>query len=378
MSERGSDIDFDFFDEPKTEEATPRLRSTRGGGPRRPRRGPQGLTPTLRLVGLVAFAILLVVLLVFWAQSCRSDSKESAYREYMDDVRQIARQSDGLGVELTQQLTTPGTKPAELLERLNGLEQRQRQGLVQARELTPPGPLRVPHGHVVDALQLRASGLGLLGDAFGKTSGRRDVQQGGALLAEQVQRLLTSDVIWEDLFRRPAVAELRRQGIGAEVPASTFLRNDDLATSRGMTPILNRIRGASTGGTPTGKHGNGLVSVRALPEGKALQTDTDQNTVTATPELAFEATIENSGESQEVQVVVRLEIRQPPRPIVRRQVVPLINAGEQATVVFRDIGRVVRFGERIPVRVRVLAVRGEKVLTNNAAEYPVVFTLPAP
>jgi len=376
MGERGNDIDFDFFDEPETTEATPRVRTVRSGGRRPPVRPPAGLTPLLRLVGLVALGILVVVLLVFWAQSCRSDSKQGAYSAYMDDVSEIARASDDVGRNFNTQLTTTGLRPQQLQERLSGLAQRQEQGVARARELTPPGPLRAQHQHAVDALQFRVSGLRRLQDAFRQTA-RREPGPAATVLSQQVQRLLTSDVIWSDLFREPAVAELRRQSIGGvEVPGSIFLRNRDLASRRQLEPIVRRLRGASTGGTPTGRHGNGLVSVRALPEAKVLDREADRNIVTATPELAFEVTIENSGESQEVQVVVLLTLQQPSAPISRRQTIDLIDAGEQRTVTFRNLGQVSDFGVRIPMRVEVRKVRGEQNTANNSAEFPVVFTLP--
>ncbi len=376
MGERGNDIDFDFFDEPETTEAAPRVRTVRSGGRRPPVRPPAGLTPLLRLVGLVALGILVVVLLVFWVQSCRSDSKQDAYSVYMDGVREIARASEDVGRNFNTQLTTTGLRPQQLQERLSGLAQRQEQGVARARELTPPGPLRAQHQHVVDALQFRVSGLRRLQDAFRQTA-RREPGPAATVLSQQVQRLLTSDVIWSDLFREPAVAELRRQSIGGvEVPGSIFLRNPDLVSRRQLEPIVRRLRGASTGGTPTGRHGNGLVSVRALPEAKVLDRSTDRNIVTATPELAFEVTIENSGESQEVQVVVLLTLQQPSAPISRRQTIDLIDAGEQRTVTFRNLGQVSDFGVRIPMRVEIRKVPGEQNTANNSAEFPVVFTLP--
>lgn len=95
MSERDDDIiDFDFFDESETEQATQRRpalrpRTSRPGGrpPRRPTfRGPQGVTPLLRLILLIALAIFVVIVLVFWVQSCRSESRTNAYRDYMADM----------------------------------------------------------------------------------------------------------------------------------------------------------------------------------------------------------------------------------------------------------------------------------------------------
>ena len=78
MSEREADIDFDFFDEPETEEAAERPRlprrptngGSRGGGPPR-LRTPSGFVPMVRLAGLIAFLILAVIILVFLLRRTR-------------------------------------------------------------------------------------------------------------------------------------------------------------------------------------------------------------------------------------------------------------------------------------------------------------------
>src|SRR6476469_3598881 len=101
MSSHDDDnIEFDFFDEPETVEATQRRRlprlerpGSRGGGerpPRQPLRAPTGLVPLARLVGLIAIAIVVVVGLVFWVGSCQGKSKQSEYSSYATKVRAIA------------------------------------------------------------------------------------------------------------------------------------------------------------------------------------------------------------------------------------------------------------------------------------------------
>src|SRR3982751_1344722 len=99
MSGHDDDIlDFDFFDEPATveQQSTQRVRMPRrrsGGGddgpPRQPIRPPQGFAPLFRLAGLIAFAIALVVLLVFWVQSCQDTAKKNSYRHYVEDASQV-------------------------------------------------------------------------------------------------------------------------------------------------------------------------------------------------------------------------------------------------------------------------------------------------
>jgi hypothetical protein len=378
MTERSGDIEFDFFDEPETEEAPSRPREPRRVGPRRPIGPPAGFVPLLRLVGLIAFAIALIVVLATVISDCRGSSKAAPYRDYMQPMRQLAQDSEQVGRELNVALTTPGIKQANLQQKLQGLAQQQQQGVVQARDLNPPGRLRSQHQQAIEALELRVSGLRRLDDAFSQSSKDASAAQVGGDLAAQVQRLLASDVVWEDLFYAPTVTILRDQQIqGVDVPHSHFLQNTDLATQRGMTPIWQRIQGAATGGKPGGLHGNGIVSVKALPSGTVLQKGVD-NTVTATADLAFDVTVDNSGDSQEVQVVVRLTIQQSPSPITKTQTIRLINAKEQKTVRFENLGQIVQFAQKTTLKVEVEPVPSEKNTANNTASYDVIFTLTPP
>ncbi len=373
MSERSSDIEFDFFEEPETGEATSRDRTVRRG-PRRPPRPPAGLTPLLRLVGLITFAIAIVVLMVLWISSCRAEAKTERYKSYLGDVRQIADSSQRNGARLNGTITTFGIKQDVLVQRLEGLAQAEEQSLSNAQRLDPPGPLRAQQPHIVEALQLRVSGLRGLSDALTQTLRvRNPPTDAGAVLADQMRRLLASDVVWDDLFKDPTVNELRRQDVqGVEVPDSNFLGNPDLASTRSMDAILARLRARATGRTAVaGLHGNGIVSVRALPAGTVLSRD-QVNEVVTSPELAFEVTVQNSGEFQELRVPVRLTILKSPAPIRKSATIDIIDAGEEARVVFRDIGSVPFV--RTALKVEVVRVPGEENTANNSAEYPVTFS----
>ena len=151
MTERDTDIDFDFFDEPETEEATERVRVPRrsaGGGPpgpRRPVRTPQGFIPMLRLAGLIAFLILAVIVIVFLVRGCASNSKHSTYGNYMAKVRTIATSSARIGRRLNQTLTGTGIKEATLESNIRALAAQQSQLADEAKAITPPGPLHNEH-----------------------------------------------------------------------------------------------------------------------------------------------------------------------------------------------------------------------------------------
>ena len=371
MAERDTDIEFDFFDEPETrEEPAPRRRR---GGPRRPIRPPSTVTPLLRLVGLVVFAILLVVLLVVWVRSCRGASERESYENYMTEVSALAASSEDIGGDLTRALATPGARLQRLQPLLLGLAQRQRQDVTRAQDVEAPGPLRRHHEEVVEALQLRVSGLNGLADAFRRTARSPNLPGAGTLLATQSQRLVASDVVWDDLFKDPARSELSRRGVrGVAVPDSNFVRDANVASAASWRPVLQRLRGTPGTQTAGGIRGNGIVSVVALPARQQLTGD-DENTIRADQDLAFEVTVENSGGQQEVNVPVRLRIEQR-RPIVEMQRIREINPGESETLVFRNLPAV-DVGLPTTLRVEVEPVPGERTTTNNTAVYRVFFSL---
>jgi CARDB len=386
MTEREPDFEFDFFEEPETREAAGRERTLRRplGGPRGPRtpRGPirprAGFTPLLRLLGLIAFAILIVVLLLLWAQSCQENKKRDAYGDYMTEISSIGAESDRVGRELSDVLTTPGIKPAELQKQLAGLVQQQEIGVASAEKLDPPGPLLDSHEAAVEALKFRVDGLTGLEEAFRRTQGSKDAAAAGALLAAQAERLVASDVIWDDLFKDPATGVLQEEAVsGVEVPDSNFVQTPDLASTRSMVPIWERINGsaASGTGTTTGLHGTNIESVKVVPGGQVLATSAE-NTVEASTDLAFAVTVRNGGDNQEVKIEVTLTIQQSPTPIVKKQTIDIINPGETKSVVFRDFPSV-DFGERRVMRIDVDPVPSEKDTSNNSAEYPVIFSLGA-
>ncbi|MDX6507002.1 MAG: hypothetical protein QOG06_1646 [Gaiellaceae bacterium] len=387
MSEHDTDIEFDFFeDEPPTQETSraDRLIPRRGPrGPERPPRGPStptNLTPLLRLIGLIAFAILIVVLLVFWVKSCQSAGKEKTYKDYMGKVSQVAAASQQIGRGLSEALLAQGLKEAQVEQRITGLARQEQLDVDRARQITPPGTLRDEHNALLQALQFRVSGLNGLASALAATSKTKDTTRAAGVLASQMQRLLASDVIYDDSFKAPATAELDRQGVtgtnssgGPLVPDSNFLQSADLVTATAMATVLSKIRGGSvtTPGTG-GLRGTNLVSVKVLPQNVELST-TATKTIIVRTNMTFEVTVQDSGDSQEANIPVTLTIQQPTKNIVKHANIGFINPGETKTVTLSGFPAV-NFGVQATVKVEVTPVAGETKTDNNSADYPVIFS----
>jgi len=382
MDPRDDDIEFDFFEEePATTEAQSpqsRVRLPRRGGRGPGIRGPagpqRGLTPLLRLLALIAIIVAALVFFGLLVQSCASTSKHDAYKSYMGEVAKVAQSSATDGAQLATDLTTSGVKPTDLATKLDGVAEGERQNVAKAQRLNPPGPLRPEHEDLIEALQLRVTGVQGLADTFRKTANSK-ASTDAALLAAPAERLLASDVIWDDLFRGPATTQMKNDGVsGVVAPESHFVTNQSLITEQSMVLVLQRLRGASTsGGTPTGIHGTNIVETKVLPGGQTL-SPTTENTVVATTDLSFVVTVADSGDSQEVGIEVTLTIKKAQGAIVKTQTIDLINPGQTKPVTFKNLGQV-PFAQPTTVNVDVAPVPGEHNTSNNKATYKVIFSL---
>jgi len=118
--------------------------------------------------------------------------------------------------------------------------------------LRPPARLLQSHQYVIQALTLRVDGLRGMLDALRRQQGRSSRPQTAALLAAQGARLLTSDVLWQDLVQPAAAAQLKQAGItGVSVPVSVFVTHTELVSTNSLLLLLAGPRLASGPATAT-------------------------------------------------------------------------------------------------------------------------------
>lgn len=388
MDPPDDNFSFDFFDEEPARPA--RAQGVRGRLPQRAGGGraapPRQLRPLVRLTILVFFVTFILLAFSLLVASCAGESRASAYKSYMQQVQTIAQQSSADGASAVGALTTPGLTVSKMVSKLEGIAATEQQNLQAARSLTPPGRLRTENQGVVEALELRVLGLQGLAATFAHAAAVKSNAADEALaLSQQAYRLLASDIVWDAVFLKPAGARLASDGVsGVDVPESHFLENPNLiVTPDEMELVVTRIiAGAPTKGTCSGLHGTGIVSVEALPNGlggkpEVLQSST-LNTVTTSSNLLFQVTINDEGDFQEVHIPIQLVIARTAAaggPITKTSTVDLIDPGQNASVTFNDLGNV-PFASQTTVTVDVAAVCGETDLSNNHAQYNVIFSLP--
>ena len=373
------DLEFEFFDEPRTVEAPTRVQPPRGvpgateePPPVRPR-APGAGTPVIRLAALIGGAIVIAVALVFGITSCRGGKSQSAYSNYFQSVSAVVHQSDAIGDQLSTLLATPGLSLDELESKLDSLAQQQAQAVTRAADLSPPSTLVAEQGSLVDTMQLRENGLTGMKLEASRIQPATEASVAGDALAAAGTRLTASDVVYADLFKARSEAVLKEKGItGVVVPASTFVSNPSDISSETLTQLIARINQTGTTGGG-GKHGNGIEAVKILPSGQALDPNTD-NQITVGKDMKIEVLVKNSGDFQETQVQVSLTIQQTP-VIKKTQTIASINSGDTKTVTFGPFVDL-QFAAPVTLKVAVKPVPGESNKSNNSYEYPVIFSLP--
>jgi hypothetical protein len=94
----------------------------------------------VRLVSLIAFAIALILILIFAVRSCESSSENAAYKNYMDEVAKIASSSQSAGKSLSALLDKQELSESVVETTLKGLISQEGIDVQNAQKLTPPGP----------------------------------------------------------------------------------------------------------------------------------------------------------------------------------------------------------------------------------------------
>lgn len=208
-------LEFDFFAEETQPNVVPAPRVS----------GLGGLTGRQRGLAAAVAAGVVVLILVGVLATGGSSSLAAAEKGYLHQLSPIAADSQQTGRSLEHLFASLRTGGASSpLPALARLAARAQADLARARKLNPPAGLRPEQAQVVAALDFRARALEGVRKALGLALGSTHPVSGSAQVTTQIDRLVTSDVVWHDLVWRPAVISLQRVGERSPaVPQSQFL-----------------------------------------------------------------------------------------------------------------------------------------------------------
>jgi hypothetical protein len=331
-----------------------------------------------RLAGLAVGILAVIVVLVLLARSCSGSSAKSSNENYVNDLTQkVLKPSDTVAKSFHETLELRAASLAQLQGRIGDELHGMQQVRSAAAALKPTKQLEPYQPALLQALQLRVTGLSCFSQNLPTAWKLRTPQASGAQLYQCMGQLLSSDYVYADFFADGANGALKELG-AAGVPTSQFLATSDLdlVTPAGIGQAIQALHP----GAVKGLHGTQVVSVVALPSGKTLEPG-PQNKVVGNSQLVFVATIKNSGNFAEVGVNVQLKLKRVSgggKPIVKRATIPRIGKGATYPVHFAGLFAAPKTSPdytAYTLTVTSEKVPGEKNLSNNKSSYTVFFTL---
>ncbi|HYJ00260.1 MAG TPA: hypothetical protein VEX36_11385 [Thermoleophilaceae bacterium] len=323
----------------------------------------------------VAFGagLLVLLLFVFLVKGCLDSRKESAINDYVADVDGLMRQSNQQSDALFTLLAGGGdASDVEIENGLNGYRIRSAQLVDLARDLDHPDDLDTAQRYLVDTLDLRREGVGLIADHLPAAIAGGDQEEGGAdEIAQDMQPFLASDQLY---FRRvlPAIDQvLDQEGLEQKVITSAFLPDVSWLQPTEVATRIGGIGGAEgSADAAPGLHGNGLGAVTL---GGVALTPGASTSVPLSDDLTIQVQVANQGENTETDVPVKVTIGSGADAISAEAVLDTIAAGETKTVDV-PIDEQPPTGQNIPISVEIEAVPGEEKTDNNVGDFSAIFT----
>lgn len=365
-----------FFDEveepPTTPRTTPRRRRPSGTG-RRPPTDQQSIQ-VRRAIAAVAILIV-VILVVLGVHSCQVSARNSALKDYNNNVSSLIQESDQTGVQFFGLLArgASSSNATNLQNQINETRVTADTELVKARGIDVPDQVKAAQQNLLLTLQMRRDGIAHIATEIQPALGSATSKDAISSIAAEMGRFYASDVLYKDYTTTVIAGALHAAGIavggsnGETIESGQFVPDVQwLAPSFIATQLHVSLPSPTGGKIAAGLHGHSLNSVSVA--GTTLQSGS-ANTIPATPAPTFTLNFTNGGVNTETNVVLKVSVSG--TSISGQTVVPQTTAGEQ-------LSTKVTLTSSPPtgpytVVATVEPVPGEKNTSNNSLSFPVTF-----
>jgi hypothetical protein len=321
---------------------------------------------------ILVIAVILVALLV---HGCQVSERNSALKDYTNNVSSVISQSNKTG-KLLFELLASGEGQSNATNLQNQINEKRSQASIQldqARKIGVPDQVKGANQNVVLALQMRLDGITNIASDIQPALDGSAKQEAINTIAAEIARFYASDVLYKD-YAAPAIAgALHGAGIavgapnGETIAGGQFVTNVEWLTPPFIATELNvALPSSGKAKIAPGLHGHALNSVSV--DGTTLQTGST-NTIPASPAPTFSLNFTNGGTNNETDVVAKVTVTG--TSVSGQTVVPETTAGQTyntkvtlSTTPPVGTHTVVATIEKVP---------GEKNLANNTLSFPVTF-----
>lgn len=340
------------------------LASRPGRRPRPPRR-PERQQILLRRALALGAGLLILILLVLGVRGCLNARKERALSDYAQNVTQIVEETDQTSESFFGKLADPGElSVTDFVAEVNADRSAMDNYVARVDALDTPGDMGDAQSTLELVYELRGSAMTEIADKVSTALGDVGSEKATAAIANQMGKLMASDVLYAAVVRPEIDAVLADNGIeGEDVPKSVFVPDGtEWLDESAVAEALGSVSGSSSAATP-GVHGLGLLAT-SINETELAPEGSTTVSAEETPEV--EVQVQNQGESTENGVTVSVTVNGQ----TLQGDISSIEAGATETVTIP-----LTTAPRGEATVEVVAepVPGEEVSENNEASYTVVF-----
>jgi hypothetical protein len=308
--------------------------------------------------------LLVLILIVLGVKGCLDARKNRALSDYARNVSQIAEETAQTSKAFFGKLAEPGElSVTEFVAEVSADRSAMDNYASRVESLGTPGDMDHAQSALELVYELRRSAMDEIADEMSTALGDVGSEKATAKIAEEMQTLLGSDVLYAKVVRPEIDGVLAANGIeGDDVPKSVFLAEGTTwLDESAVSAALGSVSGASSAETP-GIHGLGLIST-SLNGAELTSESTTVVPSEGTPEV--EVQVQNQGESTENGIKVSVSVS---GGNTLQGEIETIAAGETASV---SIPLTSAPRGQATLEVEVETVPGEQVSENNKASYTV-------
>ncbi len=319
--------------------------------------------------------VIVIILIALGVHSCQISSRNSAMKDYANNVDSLISKSDNTGKELFRELSSgAGASAAQTLRgEIDNTRAEADTELTGAQHMNVPGEMSTAQRYMVLTLQMRRDGILNVAQTIEQALGTATAKDALSSIAGSMARLLASDVVYKGYAGPAIAAALHAAGIGVGPPNGVLINSGQflpdinwLQTSFIATKLHAQLPAAKGGKIAPGLHGHSLTSVSVA--GTTLQTGST-NTIPASPPPTFTLNFSNGGANTETNVKCKVSVSG--TNISGLKVLPQTTAG-QTTSCTVTLPSAPPAGTQT-VDATIEPVPGEKNTANNTLSFPITF-----
>jgi hypothetical protein len=327
----------------------------------RPKRRPERQQIMLRRGLALGGGLVLLVLIVLGVKGCLDARANRELSDYARNVGQIVEETQQTSESFFGKLENPeSASVTDFIDQVDADRSAVDAYATRIDDLSAPGDMSHAQSNLELSYQLRASAMDEIAAKMSSALADGGVaEKATAGIANQMQKLLAADVIYETVVRPEVDGVLADNGISdSDLPKSTFLPDEKWLDESTVSDALSGISGGSESSV-SGVHGTEIAGVTV--NGTEL-IEGAPTTIAGAEGVEVEVGVRNPLESTEngVNVAVTFE------GSTLKETIDELPAGETVVAV---VPLTPTPSGEVTLEIEVGPVPGEEVLENNEATY---------